>query len=43
MKKNKMSKAKKIDAVVTYIVLIAACFVFFFPVLWLNFAKAHLL
>jgi arabinogalactan oligomer / maltooligosaccharide transport system permease protein len=39
MKKNKMSKAKKIDAVVTYIVLIAACFVFFFPVLWLIMAS----
>jgi len=39
MKKNKMSKSKKIDAVITYTILIAVCFVFFFPVLWLIMAS----
>lgn len=39
MKKNKMGISKKIDVVITYIVLVAACFVFFFPVLWLIMAS----
>ncbi|NLL94035.1 MAG: ABC transporter permease subunit [Clostridiales bacterium] len=34
-----MSKSKKIDAVITYTILIAVCFVFFFPVLWLIMAS----
>lgn len=40
MKKNKrIFTVSNIDCVVTYIILIAVCFVFFFPVLWLVLAS----
>lgn len=39
MKQKKVSTGRKIDTVVTYIVLILVCFLFFFPVLWLIMAS----
>ena len=37
--KKKLISAETIDTVVTYTILIAVCFVFFFPVLWLIMAS----
>ena len=37
--KKKLISAEIIDTVVTYTILIAVCFVFFFPVLWLIMAS----
>lgn len=39
MKKNKISKRDRMDCIVTHILLIAVCFVFAFPVLWLVMAS----
>ena len=39
MKTKKVSTGRKVDAVVTYIILIFVCFLFFFPVLWLIMAS----
>lgn len=39
MKKNKISKRDRMDFIVTHILLIAVCFVFAFPVLWLVMAS----
>lgn len=42
-KKRKHSKALIADSVVTYVILIAVCLIFFFPVLWLilsSFSKS---
>lgn len=37
--KKKLISAETIDTIVTYTILIAVCFVFFFPVLWLIMAS----
>jgi arabinogalactan oligomer/maltooligosaccharide transport system permease protein len=39
MKKKPVRKKNIVDTVLTYIVLIAVCFIFFFPVLWLIMAS----
>lgn len=43
MKKKKFLNGNRVDSIVTHIVLIAVCFVFLFPVLWLvlsSFSKS---
>lgn len=43
MKKKKIFTSSNIDSVVTHIILIGVCFIFFFPVLWLvlsSFSKS---
>ena len=39
MKNKKMSTSSRIDSIVTHVILIAVCFVFVFPVLWLVMAS----
>lgn len=39
MKKKHFLKKSMADTIVTYIILIAVCFIFFFPVLWLIMAS----